>query len=72
MYCGIWSQDGVQAQAAVRRDGRAARGATLLEAHVEVRVLEALPQVEAGKGRKAGSSRLIIETSEPRQPSVRV
>jgi len=69
MYCGIWSQDGVQAQAAVRRDGRAARGATLLEAHVEVRVLEALPQVEAGK---AGSSRLIIETSEPRQPSVRV
>ena len=34
-YCGVWSRDGIQAQAAVRRDGRAARGATLLEAHVE-------------------------------------
>jgi leucyl-tRNA synthetase len=36
-YCGVWSRDGVQAQVAVRGNGRVARGAALLEAHLEPR-----------------------------------
>jgi leucyl-tRNA synthetase len=35
--CGVWGRHRVQAEAAVRRDGRAARGAALLEAHVDPR-----------------------------------
>lgn len=68
-YCRVRSRDGVQAKAAVRKDGRTARGATLLEAHVDVGILsveEALAQVEAGK---AGYSLMIIETSEPGSPA---
>jgi len=69
-YSRVWRRDGVRAQAAIRRDGRAARGATLKRTLnlVDVEVVsveEALAQVEAGK---AGYSRMIIESSEPGSP----
>ena len=67
-YCGVWSRDGVQARAVVRRDGRAAQGVTRTLTFVDVAVLvveEALTQVEASK---AGYGRVMIESSERSEP----
>ena len=57
-YCAVWSRDDVQPQAAIRKDGRTARGGTSLGSHAEphrsipvdiLSVKETLAQVEAGK-----------------------
>jgi len=58
-YCGVWSQDGVQVQVAVRRDRCAAWGAAILylKRMLNLVNVEALSVEE-----EVGYSRMIIES----------